>query len=47
VTLNVGITRTGGAANGDTTNTTSGSFMFTKEGSDFKIDSIESIFELT
>jgi hypothetical protein len=47
VTLNVGITRSGGATNGETTNTTSGSFTFTKEGSDFKIDAIESIFELT
>jgi hypothetical protein len=47
VTLNVGITRTGGAANGETTNTASGSFTFIKEGSDFKIDAIESIFELT
>ena len=45
VTLNVGITRSGGATNGETTNTTSGSFTFTKEGSDFKIDAIESIFE--
>jgi hypothetical protein len=47
VTLNVGITRSGGATNGETINTTSGSFTFTKEGSDFKIDEIESIFELT
>jgi hypothetical protein len=47
VTLNVGITRSGGATNGETNNTTSGSFTFTKEGSDFKIDAIESIFELT
>jgi hypothetical protein len=47
VTLNVGITRSGGATNGETTNTTSGSFTFTKEGSDFKIDAIESVFELT
>jgi hypothetical protein len=47
VTLNVGITRSGGATNGETTNTTSGSFTFTKAGSNFKIDEIESIFELT
>jgi hypothetical protein len=47
VTLNVGITRSGGATNGETTNTTSGSFTFTKAGSNFKIDEMESIFELT
>jgi hypothetical protein len=47
VTLNVGITRSGGASSGETTNTTSGLFTFTKQGSDFKIDSMVSIFELT
>ena len=47
VTLNVGITRSGGATNGETTSATSGSFTFTKEGSNFKIDAIEAIFDLT
>jgi hypothetical protein len=47
VTLNVGITRSGGATNGETTNTISGPFSFIKEGSGYKIDTIESIFELT
>ena len=47
VTFNVGITRSGGVTNGETNNTTSGSFTFIKDGSDFKIDAIESIFELT
>lgn len=47
VTLDVGITRSGGASSGETNNTTSGLFTFTKEGSAFKIDTIASIFELT
>jgi hypothetical protein len=47
VTLNVGITRSGGVSNGNITNTASGRITFVKEGSDFKIDSIDSIFELT